>query len=1002
MPTPSSIPVLLTLGIAVTACLPLSAQQQDQALPHLYHTAWTIRDGAPFDVQALAQTADGFLWVGTLSGLFRFDGVRFELYEPPPPDTFPSVGVSALLPLADGGLWVGYQFGGVSLIRDGSIRSFGERDGFPQGTVMNLVRDSSGVIWSGGTGGVARLDNGRWHRLGPAEGLSGAPVTGMMVDRGGRIWVAADDGMFARTSGAPRFERVGPPRRSNVGFRDRNAIQEAPDGTIWSASREFGLQRLASPAPASGAGASMPKIPDPGVMLIDRSGTFWFNHTRTPGIERFAADGRTSQRMSQGLSGGTVQAWLEDREGNVWAGTSDGLDHFRRTKLTRVGLPGSGTYFAIAPADSGAVWVGSTEGPVRRVGARIEEFPELPRPVDVAYRDPDGVVWIGSPHGLWRSARGRFERVRLPEVKNIGIQAVTRDGAGDLWISIVRSGVWRRSGDRWEAFGGRDGLPREPAVVLTTDESGRTWLGYTANRVGLLDGDSLRLFTAKDGLNVGIVLAIHARGPRVWVGGERGVALLTRDRVQTVTGRNGLRFRGTSGIVETPAGEVWLHGAIGITRIPAEEVRHAESDPQYQVDHERLDYRDGLAGAAPQIRPQPTVVAGTDDRLWFATTLGVAWLDPDSVPRNRAAPPVAIRRLAAGARSYQPGPDLRLPVRTTSLRIDYTALSLSIPDRVRFRYQLVGSDAGWQDAGGRREAFYTNLGPGAYRFHVIAANEDGVWNEEGAAIDFTIPPSISQSRWFLLVWIAALGVLIWMAYLARVRQVSADMRVRYQAGLAERARIAHELHDTLLQGFTGITLQLRAIERLLAHRPAQGAEALKNVLATADTTLRHARHMIWDLRAVELEEHDLADALETATRAAVAGSGVELVVAVRGNAMRLPVALETTALRIGREAVLNAVRHGAPSVVHVAVEYGPRALTVRIRDDGAGMSPDALESLAVGEHLGIAGMRDRARSVGGTLEIASTTGNGTIVSLVLPFRPSGLLQGAATGSEAQR
>ena len=1002
MPTPRSIPVLLTLGAAVTACLPLSAQQPDQALPHLYHTAWTIRDGAPGDVQALAQTADGFLWLGTLSGLFRFDGVRFELYEPSPPDTLPSVGMSALLPLADGGLWVGYQFGGVSLIEDGGVRSFGEGEGLPRGTIMNLVRDSSGVVWSGGTGGVARLENGRWHTPGPDEGLSGAPVTGMMVDRGGRIWVAADDGMFARPPGASRFERVGPQRSSNVGFRDRNVIQEAPDGTIWSVSREFGLQRLASPAAARGAGASMPKIPDPGFMLIERSGAFWFNHTQTPGIERFAADGRTSQRISQGLSGNTVQAWLEDREGNVWAGTSNGLDHFRRTKLTRVELPGSGTYFAIAPADSGAVWVGSTEGPVRRVdGTRIEEFPELPRLVDVAYRDPEGVAWVGSPNGLWRSARGRFERVRLPEVKNIGIQAVTRDGAGNLWISIVRSGVYRRVGDRWEAFGGHDELPREPAVVLTMDESGRTWLGYTGNRLARLERDSLRLYTSKDGLNVGIVLAIHVRGPHVWVGGERGVALLTRDRIQALTGRNGLRFRGTSGIVETPAGEVWLHGATGISRIPVEEIRRAENDPRYQVDHERLDYRDGLNGTAAQIRPQPTLVAGTDGRLWFATTLGVAWLDPDSVPRNATAPPVAIRRLAAGARSYQPGPDLRLPVRTKSLRIDYTALSLSIPDRVRFRYQLVGSDTGWQDAGGRREAFYTNLGPGSYRFHVVAANEDGVWNEEGAAVDFTIPPSITQSRWFLLVWVAALGVLIWMAYLARVRQVAAGMRVRYQAGLAERARIAHELHDTLLQGFTGITLQLRAIERLLAYRPSEGAEALKNVLATADTTLRHARHMIWDLRAVELEGHDLAEALETATRSAVAGSGVELVFAVRGDARRLPVALETTALRIGREAVLNAVKHAAPSLVHVAVEYGRRALTVRIRDDGTGMSSGATGAPTVGEHMGIAGMRDRAQSVGGTLDIASTPGGGTIVSLVLPYRPSGRYQGAASGKETQ-
>ena len=311
-------------------------------------------------------------------------------------------------------------------------------------------------------------------------------------------------------------------------------------------------------------------------------------------------------------------------------------------------------------------------------------------------------------------------------------------------------------------------------------------------------------------------------------------------------------------------------------------------------------------------------------------------------------------------------------------------MSLSIPERVRFRYRLVGSDTGWQDVGGRREAFYTNLGPGPYRFQVTAANEDGVWNEDGAALDFTIPPSVTQTRWFLLVWVAMLGLLIWLVYLARMGQVARGLRVRHEAALGERARIAHELHDTLLQSFTGITIQLRAIERLLAQRPAEGVQALNQVLGSADTALRQARHMIWDLRAVELEGHDLASALETAARSTVAGSDVELVLAVRGEARRLPVGVETTALRIGREAVLNAVKHAAPSLVHVAVEYGSSALTVRFGTMAPACPPSAMEQLSTGEHLGIAGMRDRAQRAGGTLEIASTPGGGTIVSLVLP------------------
>jgi ligand-binding sensor domain-containing protein/signal transduction histidine kinase len=978
--------ILPALGVTLTAFFSVSAQERDHELSQFYHTAWTTRDGAPADVLALAQTADGFLWLGTQSGLFRFDGIRFELFEPRQPGALPSMGVRSLLALPDGGLWVGYQFGGASLIQGDTVRSFGEPDGLPRGTVMSLVRDSDGRIWAGATGGLARLDRGRWHRVGPDEGLSGAPVVGMLADRSRRIWVAGGDGMFVRAHGASRFERVGQLLHYDRGYRSQTFLQEAPDGSIWSTTPgEAGLRKLATPAGLRRDGAFDPRVPEGGALLIDRSGAFWLGRGASS-IERFEADGSKSQRMAQGLSAGTVLTWLEDREGNVWAGTIGGLDQFRRTKLTRVQLPGSRAYLAIAAADSGALWVGSSGSHLLRVGRRIEPFPEVPHIVDVAYRDRQGRVWVGGPLGLWRFNGGRFGSVPLAEVKNTGLQAVTHDGAGNLWISLVGSGVYQRVGDRWVPYGGQEKLPREPAVVLTADEAGRTWFGYTGNRLAVLETGSIRLYTAEDGLTVGIVHAIHVRGPHVWVGGEQGLALLTRGGIRSITGRNGFRFRGTSGVVETPDGEVWLHGAIGITRIPAEEVRRAVEHPGYQVSYELLDFRDGLTGTAAQIRPQPTVIAGTDGRLWFATTVGIAWLDPKAIARNPTPPPIVIRRLTAGNKAYPIDPDVVLPVNTRALRIDYTALSLSIPQRVRFRYQLVGSDSGWQDAGGRREAFYTNLKPGSYRFRVIASNEDGVWNEAGAAFAFSIPPSFTQSRWFLAVWVVVLSGLIWLAYLGRMRQVAGGLQVRYQAALAERTRIAQELHDTLLQGFTGITLQLRAIERMLARQPRESAEALKSVLASADTALRDARHMIWDMRAVELEGRDLADALELATRQALADSSAQFVFNLDGDRRQLPLTVETTALRIGREAVLNAVKHAAPRKVEVSLEYGPRSLTLRVADDGTGIRPGAMDAAAAGEHLGIAGMRDRAQRAGGTLDISSEPGRGTTVTASLPNR----------------
>jgi signal transduction histidine kinase len=487
-------------------------------------------------------------------------------------------------------------------------------------------------------------------------------------------------------------------------------------------------------------------------------------------------------------------------------------------------------------------------------------------------------------------------------------------------------------------------------------------------------------------LNVGNVLAIHVRGPHVWTGGELGLALLARGRFRPVTSKDGLGFGGTSGIVETPDGDVWLHGAIGVTRIPGAEVRRLVNDSTYRIDSERLDFRDGLDGVAAQIRPLPTVIAGTDGRLWFATSTDVAWLNPRAITRNALPPPVVIQRLTVGNRSYPNIDKLELPVGTTALRIDYTALSLSIPERVRFRYQLVGTDTSWQEAGGRREAFYTNLGPGSYRFRVIAANEDGLWNQAGAAFDFAIRPSFTQTRWFLAVWVAAIAGLVWLLYLARVRQIAGALSARYQAALSERTRIAQELHDTLLQGFTGITLQLSAIDRTLTQRPQESAAALKNLLAEADTALRDARHMIWDMRAVELEGQDVASALESAARSAMVGSSISLVFSVAGDRRPLPVAVETTALRIGREAVINAVKHANPRKVEVHLEYGPHSLTLRVVDDGIGIAPDAVDAALRDGHFGVAGMQDRVRRSGGTVSISSEPGKGTVISAWLPIR----------------
>ena len=338
---------------------------------------------------------------------------------------------------------------------------------------------------------------------------------------------------------------------------------------------------------------------------------------------------------------------------------------------------------------------------------------------------------------------------------------MARERDGGLWVAIAFNvGVFRRRPGRgWEQFEAPQGLERSLPNVITADSSGRTWLGYQRGDLVLVVGDSVRVFAAEQGLDVGRVLAISVYGNRVWIGGQSGVAAL--DAHEAVTGgRNlfvplltaGEPLRGVSGLVETADGELWVNGADGVTRIPAAEVRRALTEPGYQVRYERLDYRDGIEPPAQQIRPLPSAAAGTDGRIWFASAGGVAWVDPRRVRRNAVPPPVHLRALTAGGRRWfagqSAGDTVRLPPRTSALSVAYTAYSLAVPDRVRFKYRLEGLDTVWQDAGGRREAFFTNLPPGRYRFHVIASNDDGLWNTTGASLAFAIEPAWNQTWWF--------------------------------------------------------------------------------------------------------------------------------------------------------------------------------------------------------------------------------------------------------------
>jgi signal transduction histidine kinase len=655
------------------------------------------------------------------------------------------------------------------------------------------------------------------------------------------------------------------------------------------------------------------------------------------------------------------------------------LDRFRESRLTRVDLATDSDSFALAAGDGGAMLVGadSSHGALKvTAGSTVEVLPG-PRDITCAYRDPDGIVWFGGREMLWRSAGQRWLPIDLPldspGKPNFGVQAITKDRSGVLWVSIVRAGVFRLLDGKWSRYG-------PPAVSLTTDTDGRVWLGYPNSQVQVVDKDTVRHLSATDGLNVGAVLSIAVRPGHVWVGGEAGLARFDGRRFNTVTRKGGASLPSITGIIETAEGELWLNTSEGALRVPADDVRRVVSDPRYPVRYTLLNFLDGMPATPPTVRPLPTMAEGTDGRLWFATTNGIAWTDPRQVTRNVLKPTVDVQSMLADGVRYEPSTGLRLPTRTRNLQIRYTALSLSIPERVKFRYQL-GVGQPWQDVGPRRDAYFTDPAPGHYRFRVIASNNDGVWNETGAAVEFDIPPAFVQTNGFRAICATAGALVLWLLWTLRLRQIQARLHERHEAQLLERERIARELHDTLLQGLASASMQLAVASETIS--PGTPAKSLvERVSRRLREMIDEGRNTVRGLRQSDLDDLEYAFAQIPQDLAAV-DENIKYQLIVEGTPRSLRPAIRDEVYRIGREALANAFRHSQASIIETVLDYTQNRFRVTVRDDGRGIDPEVLRSGREG-HWGLSGMRERSAKIGARLKVLSAAGAGTEIDLIIP------------------
>lgn len=993
---PGSMPIIVQRAWLVLACVflyPGTAWPLDPSrrISQYAHAAWRVQDGffrgSPY---AVAQTADGYLWIGTDSGLVRFDGVRFLNWDASVDGQLPNAEVTQLLAARDGSLWIA-TFSGLSHWKDHRLTNYP----VGAGGATAILEDHRGTIWfvrrfADADGRVVcQIAEAGPRCLGAADGVPAiGNVNAVLEDRQQNIWFGADT-MLLRWSGQSHTEYRPSGLQNNSGISGVTGVAEAPDGTKWvgvsKSGPGLGLLRLVDgrlvPFTTPTFDGSALAIT---TLHVDRAGALWIG-TIERGLFRVHAGQVDHFDEDSGLSGNLVTAVTEDREGSIWVTTSQGLDRFSDTPVVttspREGLCSPEAASVLATRD-GSIWTGG-DGALSRIrGSAISclrSGRELPgAQVTSIFEDRRGRLWVGLDDGLWIYDQQRFTPVRRPDGKAIGlVTSITEDAMGQVWIAV--SGppriLMRIEGSTVRQDYADPPLPRRVAV----DPSGGLWLG-------LLNGDLAQLRDGKATVyrfdhEEGALL--HQIDPQpdgsVLAATSFGLIGVQNGNQIRLAASNGLPCDAVHAMAFDTSGNLWLLLSCGLTRLTAADLQRWKTDTGARFSLQLLDELDGVRMGRAAFA---SAARGTDGRLWFASGQHLQTVDPLRLRRNDVPPPVHIEQVIADRRAYAARGVIRLPPLTRDLEIDYVALSFIATPKVRFRYRLDGRDTDWQEPGSRRQAFYSDLRPGAYRFRVMASNSDGIWNTEGAAVDFVVAPAWYQTSLFLIISAITAALVIAGIYKLRMFQVARALTTRFDERLDERMRVARDIHDTLLQTVQGSKL---VADNALA-RPddvERMRQAMVQVSAWLERAATEGRAAIHRLRASTIESGDLSAALQRAIDDCTRLGTISGQLTADGAERELLSVVQDEIYRIAYEAIHNTCAHSKAERMQVSLAFG-RDLTLSVTDNGVGIDPAVLQHGRPG-HIGLQAMRERAARIGAALTITSKPGK-TEVVLTAPGR----------------
>jgi signal transduction histidine kinase/ligand-binding sensor domain-containing protein len=1003
---------IIVLIIALTLCADRATAQsmsRSDVFGRYQQVNWQERDGLPQNtVLAIATTRDGYVWMGTYEGAARFDGVRFRLFNPSNTTGIGNSFVTSLLERRDGDLWLGTYGGGVSRLSGGRFTQYASRDGLSTDFILCLFEDHAGTLWIGTDGGgLNAFSRGRFTVYTIADGLPSNLVRAIVDDGRGGLLVGTSRGMARIVDGrVSAYEG-----RADVAHADISMLARPSDGSLWVASRMPGLYRVDAHG-VTEFGSDHGFANDRAESLFaDEEGRMWVG-TSNRGLFRYSLGRFERYASADGLPGERVPVIAPGADNGLWIGTDGGLVRFRTPRFAvhtrRDGLSDD-FVGSIVQDGEGRVWAETGRGMTRfangafKILTANEGLPVGPiKLASSAHRLP--LAYTRS--GLARWTHDRF--VQAGDVAGIPWNRVTvvlEDRSSTLWVGVQDGGLIRVRDGHSTHLGAKDGLADDSVLTLFEDRRGSLWVGTLRNGITRISDGRMTSWSTRDGLAANHVKAFYqdAAGT-LWIGTHGGGLSRFKDgKVATISARQGLYSDDIFQILEDDDANLWMNCNTGIWRTSLRQLNEVADGGRTAVESFAYGVADGMLSS----EGVGANLAGwkmRDGSLWFPTIKGIVVIDPRR--RDTEPPRVLIEGITI---DREPVP-IAGPVRVTpgqeNLEIQYTGLSWSRPQAIRFRYRLTGLDRDWVEAGARRTAYYSHLPPGAYTFNVIADNGEGVWNATGKTLAIVVLPRFYQTWSFQGAVASSLVVLVWLSWRYRIAQMrraqaaqQAFSRQLIESQERERQRIAAELHDSLGQNL--LVVKNRALLGALSQQDEEARRQFNEIGATVAQTLEEVRTISYNLRPHHLDQLGLTTTIRAMIDRVAETSAISMSSALDDIDGVFPPADEITIYRIIQESLNNVVKHSRASEAHVGVHSHEHHVEITVRDNGQGFASDAsTAAAAAGGGFGLKGLAERVHMLRGTHTIESAMDRGTTVTVRLGVGRSGVGRpGAGAGEE---